>query len=371
MFADRKYVLEDFRYIIKCAYFDYQREKVFIRTSRNFKTINRLNVRNRRKRHRVNTTVSIEAEKCPACGSTRILKIKEMKQVVTDLKFWNGGVKRRVTRLIRWRYKCQKCEYSFSPEKIVVHSRKYGHSLLSWCVYLSTFSGLNMNRTCKFMQDVFNISMPDSKLSYAKADLSAKYEELSREILESLLKSTILHVDETFVNMRGKKGYVWVLTNLNKVYYLYRASREASFLRDLLAPFTGVLISDFYTAYDSMKCPQQKCLVHFIRDIDDDLLKNPCDRELKTIAQDFGILVRCIIETVDRYGLKRRHLTKHKKPALRFLQQISSQTFSSELANKYKGRFEKTGPKMFTFLDPDGVPWNNNNAEHAIKLFSK
>ena len=26
---------------------------------------------------------------------------------------------------------------------------------------------------------------------------------------------------------------------------------------------------------------------------------------------------------------------------------------------------------MFTFLDHDGVPWNNTNAEHAIKLFAK
>ena len=26
---------------------------------------------------------------------------------------------------------------------------------------------------------------------------------------------------------------------------------------------------------------------------------------------------------------------------------------------------------MFTFLDRDGVPWNNNNAEHAIKRFAK
>lgn len=25
---------------------------------------------------------------------------------------------------------------------------------------------------------------------------------------------------------------------------------------------------------------------------------------------------------------------------------------------------------MFTFLDFDGVPWNNNNAEHAIKAFA-
>jgi hypothetical protein len=26
---------------------------------------------------------------------------------------------------------------------------------------------------------------------------------------------------------------------------------------------------------------------------------------------------------------------------------------------------------MFTFLDHNGVPWNNNNAEHAIKRFVK
>src|SRR4030095_15079929 len=26
---------------------------------------------------------------------------------------------------------------------------------------------------------------------------------------------------------------------------------------------------------------------------------------------------------------------------------------------------------LFTFLDCDGVPWNNNNAEHAIKAFAR
>jgi hypothetical protein len=25
---------------------------------------------------------------------------------------------------------------------------------------------------------------------------------------------------------------------------------------------------------------------------------------------------------------------------------------------------------LFTFLDHDGVPWNNNNAEHAVKAFA-
>jgi hypothetical protein len=125
------------------------------------------------------------------------------------------------------------------------------------------------------------------------------------------------------------------------------------------------------TAYDSLKCEQQKCLVHLVRDIDDDLLKNPLDIELKGITQGFGTLLREVIETVDRYGLKSRHLRKHKRSVLRFLKAVASANFLSPLANKYKKRFQKSGEKMFTFLDHDGVPWNNNNAEHAIKRFAK
>ena len=33
-------------------------------------------------------------------------------------------------------------------------------------------------------------------------------------------------------------------------------------------------------------------------------------------------------------------------------------------------RFARYRGKLFTFLDHDGVPWNNNNAEHAVKGFA-
>jgi hypothetical protein len=67
----------------------------------------------------------------------------------------------------------------------------------------------------------------------------------------------------------------------------------------------------------------------------------------------------------------RRHLHKHRRAAERFLESVGSQEFSSEPASKYKKRFQKYSPKLFTFLDHDGVPWNNTNAEHAIKRFAK
>jgi Transposase IS66 family len=93
------------------------------------------------------------------------------------------------------------------------------------------------------------------------------------------------------------------LTSMDKVYYFYKPSREGSFLQELLGTFSGVLVSDFYTAYDSLPCEQQKCLVHIVRDIDDDVLRNPLDTELKVMAQQFGTLLRTVIETVNHYGL--------------------------------------------------------------------
>ena len=36
----------------------------------------------------------------------------------------------------------------------------------------------------------------------------------------------------------------------------------------------------------------------------------------------------------------------------------------------YQKRFGKYGDRLFTFLSHDGVPWNNNLAENAVKLIT-
>jgi hypothetical protein len=48
-----------------------------------------------------------------------------------------------------------------------------------------------------------------------------------------------------------------------------------------------------------------------------------------------------------------------------------SGTALSELAAGYQKRLRKNEGRLFTFLDHDGVPWNNNAAEYAIKAFAR
>jgi hypothetical protein len=178
-------------------------------------------------------------------------------------------------------------------------------------------------------------------------------------------------VDETPVKLRKKKGSVWVLTNGDLTYYFYRSSREGTFLQELLGQYSGVLITDFYTAYDSLECRQQRCLIHLIRDINDEMLKAPYDEELKGLGKRLSDLLRQIVSTIDDYGLKRRHLAKYRSPASTFIKWTEANQFKSQAAEHIRSRIVKYRNYLFTFLNEDDVAWNNNNAERAMKRFAR
>jgi hypothetical protein len=77
------------------------------------------------------------------------------------------------------------------------------------------------------------------------------------------------------------------------------------------------------------------------------------------------------VATIDQYGFKARHLAKHKKAATDFCQWASNRNFGSPSAERLRSRVTKYQDQLFTFLERDGVSWNNTNAEHFIKPFAR
>jgi hypothetical protein len=104
--------------------------------------------------------------------------------------------------------------------------------------------------------------------------------------------------------------------------------------------------------------------------LNDAILNHPYDDELKRLARDFAGLLKPMVETVDRRGLKKRFLGKYRSSVHRFYSRLADFLVTSEAAEKLVSRLQKNRDKMFTFLDFDDVPWNNNNAEHAVKGFA-
>src|SRR5262249_47904842 len=108
-----------------------------------------------------------------------------------------------------------------------------------------------------------------------------------------------------------------------------------------------------------------------MRDLNGALLHNPFDDELKRLAFEFGKLLRSIVTTIDKHGLRKKHLAKHWPDVDRFYKDIVAAEGKSEAAIEFRERFVKHRYKLLQFLDHDGVAWNNNFAEHAIKHFAK
>lgn len=285
------------------------------------------------------------------------------------MRFGQSGVKRWITSYSLYRYECPSCRATFYNPGRAWTREKFGHNLQALSMYLNIDLRVPQARVAAFLSHIFGFNLSSATTNQFKTNLASSYKRTYDDLIQKILHGRLIHADETKVSVSGKLGYVWVFTSLEEAVYMYTPSREGEMVLNLLKDFKGVLVSDFYTAYDSIACPQQKCLIHLIRDMNDDLLKEPFNEEMKSLVADFANLVKPMIATVDRFGLKARFLGKHKVEVRRFFKRLSRQSYRTDTAVKCKARLEKNRSGLFTFLGYDGVPWNNNNAEHAVKAF--
>jgi predicted RecB family nuclease len=295
---------------------------------------------------------------------------KPVERTVIDLVFTRSGCRKTVTRHVGTKSRCPTCGEHFNPESFRrgPHSYTFGHGLQVWAIYQRVILRLPYEIIAQVMDHLFGIGLGTSTLVYFVGNLAEYYAPTEAAILQAILKSDFVHVDETKINIQGVDHYVWVFTDGRHVVFRMTETREADIVREVLAGYQGVLVSDFYPGYDGVPCRQQKCLVHLVRDVNDDLWAAPFDKELEGFAVTVQSLLVPILEAVDRFGLKVRHLRKFEKEVERFYDKnITGREYTSEATVKYQKRFIRYRESLFTFLTQDGIPWENNMAERAVR----
>ncbi|MFM0366319.1 TM0106 family RecB-like putative nuclease [Paraburkholderia sediminicola] len=356
--------------INKAAYWDYQRERVLARSAGvPAPRTRRSSVKQGPQAH-VNSRIELPVPKaCIKCSSKTIYRHQRGSKMVINIRLSQGSVKRWITIYKFYYYRCPACRIVFRVPFIRAAENRYGSELRSLCVYQNIYLRMSQGNVAEFISTILSIQLTRSHVHRFKTDAAQRLLAIYDQIITSIVSGALVHADETQVSLGGVTAYVWVITNLDQVVYLYSPSREGSFIQKHLRNFKGVLVTDFYAAYESIACPQQKCLIHLIRDLNDVLYSEPFNIEFKCLVANFSLVLRAIIATIDQFGLKRRHLKKHKKDVDVFFSKLAAEVFISDAAIKCQHRFLKNRDFLFTFLDYDNIPWNNNNAEHAIKTF--
>jgi predicted RecB family nuclease len=324
----------------------------------------------RRRRKATRTILVPQAESCTKCGNplqpSRVLSSRTLLDFVLTKRH---GMRKVTTRYQGVQGYCPPCRKYYPPPEIAKHhkSQKYGRGLKAWVAYQRVALRLSYQMIADVIDEQFGEIVDENSIPNFISELAHYYGPGEAVTMQRLLQGPFVHADETSISIRGVEQYVWVFTDGRHVLFMLRDSREATFVHDLLAGYGGVLVSDFYSGYDSVKCRQQKCWPHLIRDINDDLWQSPFDAELEAFALSVRDLMVPIMAVVQQHGVQRVRLACFLGSVEEFYARTIDRPYQSELAVKYQKRFVRYKESLFTFLRQDDIPWHNNTAETAIR----
>jgi hypothetical protein len=102
-------------------------------------------------------------------------------------------------------------------------------------------------------------------------DWIRKYEvemmEVYEAFIEAIKSSPYAHVDETGLPMDGENWWLWVIVAAEVVLYISSKSRGSDTIKDIFQEYKGIMLSDFWSAYNKLNVEQQKCLQHVVREL--------------------------------------------------------------------------------------------------------
>jgi hypothetical protein len=366
--------------IIKSSHVEYDKKKIILRHNQTGGNLQQGRVKSKGGIVRVypseiDKTIEVPAVRtCKSCGLNLSLNRKNIiNLIIIDLTFKKARLRKTIYLYKSFYCYCKICKKRSKPDIFSRGNGNYvfGHGFMSWIVYQRISLRLPFRLIVQNCIEMFNEPIALNSINNILNDFANKYCDTEQILLKRILMSPFVHVDETQISIQGINQYVWTFTDGKNVIFKLTKTREADIVHETLCEYTEVLVSDFYAGYDSMNCKQQKCWVHLLRDINDDLWGSPFDTEYEAFVLEIKKLILPIFEAVDKYGLKKRHLRKFKKEVDRFYKyNIFDRSYQSELAIKSQKRFERYQDSLFTFLEYDSIPWHNNTAERALRHFA-
>jgi len=307
--------------------------------------------------------------KCPYCNCKK-LETKEIKKYFSrDLIMSKKTISSKDIRYLVHQYYCKKCNsYVYKMPKRIIQNSPYGLGMFVYCTFQRIALSMPYSKISSEIKHLFstNISIVAPRIFLNR--MAVENQEAYDNLLNKIKRSGVIYADETRWPIQGVKWWVWIFTSEKEAVYTLSEKRDYKVPSDLLNEYKGVLVCDFYSAYEKVKCKQQKCLVHVLRDFQKALKKAPYDNELKNFIEDFIKIFKPIFSEL-RTKNPDYSLIKSKKGEIRKkLKVLIKKEVLSQNVNKFKKRFKKHLESMIRFLsNPERISWNNNKAERDLR----
>jgi transposase len=303
---------------------------------------------------------------CPHCQGPLQRCERSRKRIIEDIP---EVIEPVVTEHTIHRDYCPNCKKHVEPVvPDAMPKAALGHQVVALTSWFHYGLGLTIDQVVDILGYHLQTKLTPGGLVDAWRRLAEVLEGWYRRIAEEAKSSTHLHGDETGWRVNGQTYWLWCFTNDRNCYYMIERSRGSPALQQFFTEeFEGVLITDFWAPYESV-CAEdrQYCLVHLLRELEKvDLKNNSVEwqafaKKLRRLLRD-GIRLRKQSDfTVDAFQgrIQRLHA--------RLADLAGAEPLDGDTRRLTK-RLRKHAEYIFTFLDYDHVPFENNFAERQIR----
>jgi len=331
------------------------------------------------------------------------------------------------------RKKCPRCKRWIYPTRGLFSNARFGVGFVCYVISHRILLNLTYDDILRDLRKIFGFTVKVSQT--AIIDWFLKFEHQIQAVysqLELLVKEAeFAHIDETGLPMRGENWWLWVVCTANLVLYHQGVGRGHTEIEEILKGFQGTIIADFFRAYEKFKDnPHQKCMAHLLSAIIELMVKLEKENERMTlkIIKCEAVQARLIadldaelgkkkrgrkpkaesvtpeqLETMDqRFQVNQKTLRQASSLGTFFRQPFQDTVFNwskpnnerisrsaaemqldqllislrsegiddDELENLIK-RCEKFKLNLFTYLEHEEMPPDNNRAERNLRKFAK
>ena len=165
----------------------------------------------------------------------------------------------------QYKYCCKQClrEYESKLPPAVQRAGLFGPNLIALVGYVKGRCHMSYKTIQTFFVDVLKLQVSTGFLVKQVRKVSEALKQPYESLVASLPSEEHLHSDETGGKQNGKIHWNWCIRAKDYTVFQVNPSRSGSVLVNLLGKdYSGILSSDFYSAYRSFARLWTDCLLH-------------------------------------------------------------------------------------------------------------
>lgn len=308
---------------------------------------------------------------CPHCR-TRLAQLRKHRRIVEDLiqaTVETTCYHTHSGHCPRCRRRMESRDPQQPPAANVPHGQ-LGLNALATAVILRVRHRLPFRQVARVLQDLPGLQISAAALVKQVKRVARWLDGKYQDLVQRMRASPFVHADETGWRIDGRNFWLWAFTDPTFTLYHVDQSRGGKVPLQLLGKaFGGVVVSDFYSAYNQLEAPKQRCLVHLLRAVketgeaNESFQKNSFAKKLRRWCKD----ALCLKDQRRDKKLKKAEYERKTARLETRLAALAQTADPDPDAQRLAKRLRRHQQELTLFLHEPKLEGTNNRAERALR----